>query len=79
MIFFVVKLAIRVSALLNLFLGSMISKQISDIKAKQLIVFNYMQTLDDEAYNNHNYIVKIVTSVISLYKYTHQYFKNISD
>ena len=38
-----------------------------------------MQTLDYEVSNNHNDIVKIATSVESLYEYTHQSFKIISD
>ena len=38
-----------------------------------------MQTLDDEDFNNHNDIVKIATSVQSLYEKTYQSFKNISD
>ena len=38
-----------------------------------------MQTIDDEVSNNNNDIVKIATSVGSLYEYTHQNFKNISE
>ena len=41
-------------------------KKISDIKAKQSVVFNLMQTLDDEVSNNHNDILKFATSVRSL-------------
>ena len=48
----------------------MTSKEISDIKAKQSVVFNHMQTLDDEVSNNHNDIVKLATSVKSLYDST---------
>ena len=74
-----VGIAVGVSALFNLFSGSMTSKEISDIKAKQSVVCNHMQTLDDEISNNHNDIVKIATSVGSLYEYTHESFKNMSD
>ena len=42
-------------------------------------IFNHMQTIDDEVSNNNNDIVKIATSVGSLYEYTHQNFKNISE
>ena len=38
-----------------------------------------MQTLDDEVSNNHHDIVKIATSIGSLYKYTHQSFRNMSE
>ena len=38
-----------------------------------------MQTLDDEVSNNYNGIVKVATSVGSLYKYTHQSLRNIRD
>ena len=38
-----------------------------------------MQTLDAEVSNNHNDIVQIATAVGSLYKYTHQSFRNISE
>ena len=74
-----VGVAVGVSALFNLFSGSMTSREISDIKEKQSVVFNHMQTLDDEVSNNHNDIVKIATSVGSLYEYTHQSFRNISE
>ena len=57
----------------------MTSKVIGDIKSKQAVVFNHMQTLDDEVSNNHNDIVKIATSVGSLYEYTHQSFRNMSE
>ena len=57
----------------------MTSKEISDIKAKQSLVFNHMQTLDDEVSYNHNDLVKIATSVGSSYEYTNQSFKNISN
>ena len=46
----------------------MTSKKIADIRSKQDVVFNYIQTLDDEVSNNHNDIVRIATSVGSLYK-----------
>ena len=55
----------------------MISKEISYIKSKQTVTFNHMQTLDDEVFNNHTDIVKIATSIGSLYEYTHQSFKNM--
>ena len=58
-----VGVAVGVSALFNLFTGSMTSKEISDIKEKQSVVFNHMQTLDNEVSSNHNDIVKIATSV----------------
>ena len=57
----------------------MTSKEIADIKSKQAVSFNHMQTLDDEVSNNHNDIVKIATSVGSLYEYTHQSFRNMSE
>ena len=38
-----------------------------------------MQTLDDAVSNNHNDIVKIATSVGSLYEYTHKSFRNLSE
>ena len=37
-----------------------------------------MQTLDDEMSNNHDDIVKIVTTIGSRYEYTHQCFRNMS-
>ena len=49
-----VKVAVGVSALFNLFLGLMTSKEISDIKSKQSLGFNHMQTFDDAVSNNHN-------------------------
>ena len=57
----------------------MSSKEIADIKSKQSVLYNHMQTLDDEVMNNHNDIVKIATSVGNLYEYTHQSFKNLSE
>ena len=57
----------------------MTSKNISDIKSKQAVIYNHMQTLDDEVSNNHNDIVKILTSVGSFYEYTHQSFRNLSE
>ena len=57
----------------------MTSKEISDIKAKQSIVYNHMPTLDDEVSNNHDDIEKIAISVGSLYEYTHQSFRNMSE
>ena len=72
-------IAVGVSALFNLFYGSLTSKEISDIKAKQSVVINHMQSLDDKNSNNHNDIVKIAISVESLYEYMHQSFKNIRD
>ena len=74
-----IRIAVGVSALFNLFSGSMTSNKIADIKSKQAVVFNHMQTLDDEVSNNHNDIVKIATSVGNLYEYTHQSFRNMSD
>ena len=74
-----VGIAVEVSALFNLFSGAMTSKEIADIKSKQAAIFNHMQTLDDEVSNNHNDIVKIATSVGSLYEYTHQSFRNLSE
>ena len=38
-----------------------------------------MQTLDDAISNNHNDIVKIATSVGSLYEYKHYSFRNLSE
>ena len=74
-----VGIAVGVSALFNLFTGSMTSKEIADIKEKQNVVFTHMQTLDDEVSKNHNDIVKIVTAVGSLYEYTHKSFREISE
>ena len=67
------------SALFNLFLGSITSKEIADIKSKEAVLYNHMQTLDDEVTNNHNDIVKISTSGGNLYEYTHQRFRNLSE
>ena len=67
------------SALFNLFSGSMTSKEIADIKSKQAVLYNHMQTVDNEVTNNHNNIMKIATSVYNLYEYTHQSFKNLSE
>ena len=39
----------------------MISKEIADMKSKQAVLYNHMQTLNDEVTNNHNNIVKIAT------------------
>ena len=55
----------------------MTTKEISDITAKQSVVFNQMQTLDDVVSNNHNVIVKVAILVGSLYDYTHQSFKKM--
>ena len=66
-----VRIAVGVTALLNLFIGSMISKEIVDIKSKQAVIFNLMQTLDDKVSNNLNDIVQIARSVGSFYKHTH--------
>ena len=74
-----VGIAVGVSALFNLFYGSMTSKEIADIKSKQALVFNHMQTLDDDVSNNHSDIVKIAISVGSLYEYTQQSFRNMSE
>ena len=57
----------------------MTSKGIADIKSKQVVLYNHMQTLDDEVTNNHNNIVKIATSVGNLNEYTHQSFRNLSE
>ena len=65
-----VGIAVGVSALFNLFSGLITTKEISDITAKQSVVFNHMQTLDDKVSNNHNKLVNVVISVASLYKYT---------
>ena len=54
----------------------MTSKEIANIKLKQAVAYNHKQTLDDEVSNNHNDIVKIATSVGSLYEYTHESFRN---
>ena len=64
-------IAIGVFALFHLFSVSMTSKEIADIKLKQAVLYNHMQTLDDEVSINHNDIVKIATSVGNLYEYTH--------
>ena len=42
-----VGIAVGMSALFNLFSGSMTSKEIADIKSKQAILYNHMQTLDN--------------------------------
>ena len=63
-----VGIAVGVYALFNLFSGSMTSKKISDIKEKQAAIFNHMQTLNDDVTTNHNDIVKVITSVGSLYE-----------
>jgi hypothetical protein len=41
-------IAVGGSALFKLFSGPMTSKEIEDIKEKQTVVFNHVQTLDDE-------------------------------
>ena len=64
-----VGIAVGVSALFNLFSGSMTSEEIADIKEKQAAIFNHMQTLNDDVKNNQNDIVQVITSVGSLYKY----------
>ena len=74
-----VGIAVGVSALFNLFSGSMTSKEIADIKSKQAELYNHMRTQDDEVSNNHNNIVKISTSVDNLYKYTNQSFRNLCE
>ena len=76
-----VGIAIGVSALFNLFSGSMTSKEIADIKSMQAVLYNHMQTSDDKVSNNHNNIVKIATSVGNLYEYsyTHQSCRNLSE
>ena len=68
-----------VSALFNLFSGSMISKKIAEKKSKQALIFNFMQTVNNDITNNHNDIVKIATSVGSFYKYTNLSFRSKSD
>ena len=57
----------------------MTSKEIADIKSKQALLYYHMHTLDDEVSNNHNYIVKIATSVGNIYELTHQSFRNLSE
>ena len=57
----------------------MTSNEIADINSKPAVVLYHMQTLNDEVSNNHNDIVQIATSVNSLYEYTHQSFRNMSD
>ena len=77
-----VGIAVGVSALFNLFPGLIPSKEIADIKLKQAVLYNHMQTLeclDDEVSNNHNNIVKIASSIGNIYGYTHQCFKNLSE
>ena len=74
-----VGIAVEVSALFNLFSGSMTSKEIPDIKSKAAVLYNYMQTVDDEVTNNHNDIVKIATSVGNHYEYTLKSFRNLSE
>ena len=74
-----VAIAVGVSALFNLFSGSITSKEIADIKSKQVVLYNHMHTLDDEVSINHNNIVKIATLVGNLYEYTHQSFKNLNE
>ena len=73
-----VGIAVGVSALFNLFFVSITSKEIADIKSKPAILYNQMQTLDNEVSNNHNNIVKVATSVGNLYEYTHQSVRNLS-
>ena len=48
----VVGIAVGVSALFNLFSGSMTSKEIADIKEKQAAISNHMQTLSDDVTSN---------------------------
>ena len=74
-----VGIAIGVSALFNLFSGSMTTKEIANIKSKQVVLYNHVQTLDDEVTNNHNDIVKIASSVGNIYEITHQSFRNLSE
>ena len=73
-----VGIAIKASALINLFSGSMTSKEIA-VKSKQAVLYNHMQTVDDEVTNNHNDIVKIATSVGNLYEYSNKSFRNLSE
>ena len=54
-------------------------KQIADIKSKQAVLYNHMQTLDDKVYNNQNNIMKIATSVGNLDEYTYQSFRNLGE
>ena len=61
-----VGIAVKVSAVFNLFSGYITSKEIAYIKSKQALLYNHMKTLDDEVTNNHNDIVIIVTSVGNL-------------
>ena len=70
-IFVAVNIAVKVSALFNLFTSFMTSKEIADIKSKKAVLYNHMQALNNEVTNNHNDIVKIATSVGNLYEYTH--------
>ena len=49
----------------------MTSKEIANIKLRPDVLYNHMQTLDDEISNNHNNIVKIATSVSNVYEYSH--------
>ena len=71
-------LAIQVSALFNLFSRYITFKKVADIKSKQVVLYNHMQTLDDKDTNNHNDIEKIATSIGNLYEYTHTSFQNLS-
>ena len=57
----------------------MTSKYIAAIKSKQPVLYDHLQTLNEEISNNHNNIVKIATLVNHLYKYTHQSFRNLSE
>ena len=56
----------------------MTSNQTADIKSKQTVLNNQMQTLNDEVTNIYNDIVKIATSIGNLYEYTLQSYRNLS-
>ena len=45
----------------------MTPKEISDIKAKQLVVLNHVQTVDDKVSNNNHDKEKVATFLGSLY------------
>ena len=52
-----VGIAVGVSTLFNLLSGYMTFEEIADIKSNHVVLYNQMQSLDNEVYNNHNNIV----------------------
>ena len=70
--------AVGVSALFNIFSGSLSSKEIANIKEQQTHIFQHIQTMQPEITLNHDNIVKVTTLMGSLYEYTHESFRNQS-